>query len=325
MAGNKQGWQPLLERLRSGPMFEKWHWLQWNFSPHHAHEPPFAQVTLEALLTCDRMMSGFADDMLGRLERIGGRHKNLDDYEQIKQWLGELLVVHHFVSYPWPVPVTFDHEPVADGSKQNPEMTVNASGFRLGIEVKTPDLRSLSEGRETADWQLLDRMPGMKEALSGEMILPRDNPVKDFLRSADNKFAGFRVADPNFRSVLVIVWDDFVNEPISALLSPSSGLLTSNSFDKLPDGKRRTYPNVDAVVLLRHQHQFVEGMANRPPLDQRDDFIDYGQPDNFPFNCLIVCPDGKTLNEELKKALSATPPHQGLGAEYIPAEIVMWI
>lgn len=325
MGDNEQDRQPLLERLRSGPMFEKWHWLQWNFSPEHYREPYFARVTLDALLTCDRAMHGFADDMLGRLERIGGRDRNLDDYEQIKQWLGELLVVHHFVSYPWSVPVTFDHEPVAAGSKQNPEMTVNAQDFRLGIEVKTPDLRPLAERRKTANWQLLDRMPGMKEALSGDVVLPRDNPIKDFLRSADSKFAGFRAADPNFRSVLVIVWDDFVNEPISALLSPSSGLLTPNSFDQLLDGSRWTYSNVDAVVLLRHQHQFVEGMANRPPLDERDDFLDYGRPGAFPFNALIACPDGQPLSEELERALQAVPPHPMLGAEYVPAETVMWI
>lgn len=324
MAHTEDDWPPLLQRLRSGPMFNEWHWLQWNFSPGHYREPLFARVTLDALVTCDRAMSGFADDMLERLESIGGRDRNLDDYEQIKQWLGELLVVHHFVSYPWSVPVTFDHEPVAVGSKQNPEMTVNGPNFRLGIEVKTPDLRALNERRKTADWQLLDRMPGMRESLSGDVALPRDNPIKDFLQSADSKFAGFRAADPTFRSVLIIVWDDFINEPLSALLSPSSGLLTPNSFDLLPDGSRRTYPNVDAVVVLRHQLQFVEGMANRPPLDQRDSFLDYGRPGAFPFNALVTCPDGQPLSEDLVMALHAVPPHPTLGAEYIPAETVMW-
>ncbi len=325
MGHTDQDWQPLLQRLRSGPMFSQWHWLQRNFSPDHYREPYFARVTLDALLTCDEAMPGFADDMLRRLERIGGREKNLDDYEQIKQWLGELLVVHHFVSYAWPLPATFDHEPVTAASKQNPEMTVNAAGFRLGVEVKTPDLRQLVEQRQTADWQLLARTPGLKDTLSGEVVLPRDNPVKDFLRSADSKFAGFRAADPAFRSVLVIVWNDHINEPISALLSPSSGLLTPNSFDKRSDGSRRTYRNVDAVVLLRHQNQFIEGMANRPPLDDRDHFLDYGRPGAFPFNTLISCPDGQPLDEELVKALQAVPPHPMLGAEYIPAESVMWI
>lgn len=324
VAHTEHDWQPLLERLRSGPMFQSWHWLQYNFSPGHDREPYFARVTLDALLTCDEAMPGYADDMLGRLERIGGREKDLGDYEQIRQWLGELLVVHHFVSYPWPVLVTFDHEPVGAGSKLNPEMTVNGEDFRLGIEVKTPDLRKLVGQRGTADWQLLARMPGLKDAMSGEVALPRDNPVKDFLRSADSKFAGFRDGDPDFRSVLVIVWDDFINEPISALLSPSSGLLTSNSFDKLPDGSRRSYSNVDAVVLLRHQHQFIEGMANRAPLDDRDHFLDYGSPGAFPFNSLVACPDGQPLDERLRKAMHAIPSHPMLGAEYIPAESVIW-
>jgi len=157
------------------------------------------------------------------------------------------------------------------------------------------------------------------------VALPRDNPIKDFLRSADSKFAGFRAADPTFRSVLIIVWHDFVNEPLSALLSPSSGLLTPNSFDKLSDGSRRTYPNVDAVVLLRHQPQFIQGMKNQLPLYQRDNFLDYGQPGAFPFNALVPCPDGQPLSEELVMALHAVPPSPMLGAEYVPAETVMWI
>jgi hypothetical protein len=316
---------PLYERLREGPMFAGWHWLQWNFSPDREGETYFTRLTLDALLACDAAMPGFAEEMISRLETIGGRDRDPDDYEQIRQWLGELVVVHHFVTYAWPVPVTFQHEPVAPGSRQNPEMTVDADTFRLGIEVKTPDLRVMEATRHSSDWQLLARMPGGAAAMPGTVTLPRDNPVKDFLTSADSKFAGFRAADPSFRSVLVIVWDDFVNEPLSALLSPASGLLTPNSFDRLPDGGRRTYPNVDAVVLLRHQHQFVQGMANRLPVDDRDHVLDHGQPGRFPPNALVHCPDGQPLGALLTDAMHAAPVSGLLGAEYTPAESVMWI
>jgi predicted ABC-type transport system involved in lysophospholipase L1 biosynthesis ATPase subunit len=74
-------------------------------------------------------------------------------------------------------------------------MTVTAEGSRLGIEVKASDLRKLVEQRGSVDWQLLDRMPGLEDAVSGEVALPRDNPIKDFLRSEDSKRAGFRAAD----------------------------------------------------------------------------------------------------------------------------------
>ena len=157
----------------------------------------------------------------GRIESIGGREKDPDDYEKIRQWLGELLVVHHFVSYAWPGPVTFDPEPVAAGSQQNPEMTINAEGSRLGIEVGTPDLRELVEQRGSVDRQLLNRMPGLKDAVSGEVPLPRDNPIKDFLCSEDSTFAGFRAVDAVFRSVLAIVWDDYVDEPSARCSRPA--------------------------------------------------------------------------------------------------------
>jgi hypothetical protein len=55
------------------------------------------------------------------------------------------------------------------------------------------------------------------------MTLPRDNPVKDFLVSADAKFEHFKETDANFIGVLVIIWDDFIYEPISSLISESAG------------------------------------------------------------------------------------------------------
>lgn len=314
----------LYQRLRTGPMFERWHWLQWNFSQEA--ETPFARITLDALLRCDAQMPGYADSMLTTLEAVKGPAKNLDDYERIKQWLGELLVVHHFVTWAWPSSVAFEHEPTAPGSAANPEITVTAEGWRLGVEVKTPDLRSLTGGgRQANPWQLLTRMDGGKD-MPGGVTLPRDNPIKDFLISSDRKFAGFRSADPDFYGFLFVVWDDFINEPISALLSPGSGLFTENSFDKDESGNPQTYSNVDGVVLLRHQHQFVEGMANRPPVDERRHFLDYGDLDRFPPNGVV--PNLHTTREatqEITDALQAYIPDPRMGAEYSPAECVMWV
>lgn len=237
-------------------MFQRWHWLRWNFE--QPTETPFARLTLDALLRCDARMPGYADAMLTTLESISGREKNLDDYERIKQWLGELVVVLHFVDWDWPLPVTFEREPAAPGSGRNPEMVVSSETWRFGIEVKTPDLRLLGRGgRQGQPWQLLTRMPGGRD-LPGGVTLPRDTPIKDFLHSAQDKFAGFHAADDRFYGVLFIVWEDFINEPISALLGHPSGLFTRGSFDRTPAGEPHTYPNVDAVVLLRQQHQLQE-------------------------------------------------------------------
>jgi hypothetical protein len=315
----------LYERLWDGPMYERWHWLAFNFAPHETGETLFSRLVLEAVLRCDAAMPGFADDMLGRLEIMGGNDRDMDDYERIKQWLGELLVVHHLVAWPWPGDVAFEHEPVVPGSAKNPEMAALGDGFVLGAEVKTPDLRAFGGGaRQAAPWQLLARGEVPSSAWPGGTTLPRDNPVKDFLGSADEKFAAFRQHEPAFAGVLFIVWDDYVNEPISALLNPASGLLTPNSFDKDKHGNARTYPNVDAVVVLRHQHQFVPGMANEPPVDERRHFLDYGAPDRFPFNALVLNPHGRPLAEPVLDAVQAVPADQLL-SEYRPSDVVMWI
>ncbi len=315
----------LYERLWEGPMYQRWHWLAYNFAPHETGETPFARLVFDAILRCDAAMPGYAEEMLGRLELMGGADRDMDDYERIRQWLGELVVVHHLVAWPWPCLVAFEDEPVVPGSPKNPEIAVRGDGFVLGAEVKTPDLRPLADGgRQSAPWQLLARGRVPPSAYPGGATLPRDNPVKDFLASANAKFAAFRQADPAFVCVLFIVWDDYVNEPISALLNPASGLLTPNSFDRDENGEPRAYQSVDAVVVLRHQVQLQEGMANRPPLDERWHFLDYGAADRFPFNALVVNPHGRPLPEPVADALQAVPADRLL-SEYMPSDFVMWI
>lgn len=136
----------------------------------------------------------------------------------------------------------------------------------------------------------------------------------------------FRADSTDFRSVLVIVGDDYVNEPITALLSPASGLLTPNSFHKDADGTAVTYPNLDAILIMRHQHQFRLEMANERPVDERKHFLDYGDRDDFPPHVIIVNPAGQPLTEEWLDAMGAWPlealNHTG---EYNPGGLVMWV
>lgn len=318
---------PLYERIWSTAMYDGWHWLQWNFDLVRTtgQEALFAVLVLDALARCDDAMPGFADEMVDRLALLGGQDRNRDDYERIRQWLGELLVIHHLVTWPWPNPVAFEHEPAAKPGGPNPEIMVTLPDVRLGVEVKTPDLRDHRLARASNADQLLARLPQSAAPGGGAVTLPRDNPIKDFLVSAERKFEDFRAADEAFRSVLFIVWDDYVNEPISALASPASGLFMQDSFHPDPGGKRYRYPATDAVVILRHQHQFVEGMANRPAVDERLHMLDYGELGRFPPAALLPCPDGKELPGVVGDALQAAVPHPTMGAEYIPAERVMWI
>jgi hypothetical protein len=317
---------PLYMHLYDGPMFDEWHWLEWNFGHLRdaGTETEFAVLTLNALLRCDGAMPGFATEMLDRVASFGGRDRNRDDYQSILQWLAELVTANHFVTWPWSAGTRFEHEPTTTKGGPNPEFIVTGDGWRLGVEVKCPDLRRLQEQRAQNHQQVLSRLPESVFAMPvGGITLPRDNPLKDFLHHCEKKFGQFR-RDSTFRSVLVVVWDDHIQEPISALLAPSSGLFTGNSFDRGPDGTRFTYPATDAVVVLRHQHQLIRALANRPMIDDRDSFLDWGEIGRFPHNALIVCPDGESLPDELLESLQAVPPAPMLGAEYIPSDITFW-
>ncbi|HVE47603.1 MAG TPA: hypothetical protein VNA57_12755 [Acidimicrobiales bacterium] len=318
---------PLYERLWDGPMFAGWHWLQWNFDKiRGAPETYFAQDTLNALVRCDDAMPGFAKVMLDRVASFAGTEKNMSDYGQIVRWLGELVVIHHFVTWQWPVPVTFEHEPAVQPGGMNPEILIAATDWRFGIEVKTPDLETFAASRQHCETQYLARVAAQASAPAptGSVVFPRDNPVKDFLQSANGKFAGFR-EDADFCSALFIVWDDFINEPLSALLSPASGLLTPNTFDREEDGTPRTYPAVDAVVLMRQQHQLRLGAANQAPVDERQSFLDYGALNRFPPNAVIPLTTGREPPDAVVEALQAYLPEPTMGAEYVPAEVVWWI
>lgn len=143
---------PLYQRLWNGPMFDGWHWLRWNFPEHPEGETVFAALVLDALLPCDERMPGYADEMLTRLEALGGRNHERDDYEAIRQWLGELVVVNHLAAWDWQTLVRFEHEPVAPGSRKNPEVLVDGGSFHLGVEVKTPDLRVLGAEYRPAEY-----------------------------------------------------------------------------------------------------------------------------------------------------------------------------
>ncbi|WP_159064585.1 hypothetical protein [Streptomyces olivochromogenes] len=316
----------LMDAIQTGPIRTQWHWLGYNFNPK---TPGFVTVggpTVMALAAGDAVMPGFAAEQLKRLESFGGAERDLGHYQQILAWYCEVLVVAHLAAYGWPAPVEFEMEPVAGGAKANPEVVVRLDGVgALGVEVKAADLRAHREQRASNGWQLNARTKVSAKSLGEAVTLPRDNPVKDFLISADKKFAGFRATDPDFRSLLVIVWDDFGNEPLTALTSPASGLFTPNSFYRA-DGGAVEFANVDAVLLVRHQHQVVEGLAGRPLADDRAHLLDYGRPGSFPPHALVTNPAGRVLPAEFAAALHAVPVEAlHAAAEYNPGEIVMWV
>ncbi|NJM73101.1 MAG: hypothetical protein HC862_24815 [Scytonema sp. RU_4_4] len=161
------------------------------------------------------------------------------------------------------VKTSFRWEPTpASGSKKNPEIIVQSNDYQIGVEVKAPSILNHIRQRSSNSLQfparvlpkhIIEIFPGA----DGGVTFPRDNPVKDFLISADKKFAPFKQENENFSSILVIVWDDYVYEPISSLTHPFCGLFTPNSFAQDAAGEPLQFPSVDGVIIIRHLHQLI--------------------------------------------------------------------
>lgn len=322
--------QELLAHIFASDIYHGWHWFRFHFDHHlYSDGHPFSESIIRACLDCEPHLPGFSAAMIDGLASLSGREKDLKQYEQLLQRLAELLVIRQLVAHPWPFDARFRWEPTAAGSKKNPELVVEGGPEAIGIEVKAPSLLEHQANRAKNPTQVPSRafspedLASLPDIAKG-LTRPRDNPVKDFLISADAKFASFRASDPSFRGILVIVWDDFIYEPISSLSHESCGLFTPNSFAKDKSDNRLTFPNVDSVVIIRHLHQFVRATRDEPLGDLCREALDYGQEGEFPFKVYIDNPDASGAPESVLTCLQAFVPSLMMGAEYSAKELIWW-
>lgn len=312
-------------------IFTQWHWFHYHFRQRlRGRDHPLARSFVEACLECDAVIPGYATQVVDRLAAASGREKDERQYEQLLQILAELHVVRHVVTFPWPFPVSFHAEPTTAGSKKNPEASVIGAQFHLGVEVKAPALLSHWRERARNGTQVPARNVFAREQLGslgqgGQVTLPRDNPIKDFLASADAKFDPFKRSDPQFIGLLVIVWDDYVYEPISSLIHPAAGLFTDNSFAKDENDQPLRFPHVDGVIIIRHLHQIFAATRDEPLIDGIHHPLDYGQAKVFPWKVVIPNPYGATLPNIVPECFQALPVGPLLGAEYSPKDLVWWL
>lgn len=321
----------LYERIFASSMFERWHWFRWHFEKKlRGESDAFAEAIIDACLDCEQAMPGYAARTIDALTATGGRDRDRRDYEQLLQLLAELLVVRQLVTHEWPYDVTFAYDPTPLSGRKNPELTIETPTHLFGVEVKTPALLAHQELRGSRDVQAPSRWMSLEELekLAGgrdQLTLPRDNPLKDFLDSAEAKFAPFKTEHANFIGALVIVWDDHIYEPITALEHPASGVFTPNSFAQDQSGQALTFSSVDGVVLVRHLHQFVEAAAERPLADSIRHALDYGRAEEFPPKAYVRNPHGTGLPPELLDPLQAIDYKTLPGAEHSPSDLVFWL
>ncbi|ABE51500.1 hypothetical protein [Methanococcoides burtonii] len=314
-------------------IIKKWHWFKYHFEFYSENrEHPFAKSIIDSCLVCEDFIPGYAKKFIDDISQISGIDKktnekqSLKHYQQLFQRLAELLIIKQVVTYEWPENTKFFYEPTSGKSKKNPELVVELNKFKIGIEVKAPSLldhiqkRNNNKIQATARNGLTDKF---KE--NEEVTLPRDNPVKDFLISADQKYNSFKENEKCFYGILVIVWDDFIYEPITTLTDKFSGLFTQNSFAKNSNDETLKFENVDSVIIVRHLHQFGNAAGECPLINNCMDAMDFGSEGRSLPNVYVKNPASNGVPEGILECLRAYSPDEKMGAEYMPQDMVIWL
>lgn len=317
----------IIEKILQSDLNRKWHWFSYHFKYYEKGlEHPFAKSIVDYIYNISQINNDAGIDLINKLTSISGKEKDLGHYEQLMQVLAEILIINQAFTYPWSDLLDFEYEPVTAGSNKNPEFNIITNSKTIGIEVKSPSILKYQTERQSRGLQLTSRNIFRDVLEKGETTLPRDNPIKDFLLSANSKFKEFKEKNPDYISVLYIVWDDFINEPISALLAKPHGLFESDSFAKDKSGEIIKFQYVDFVMISRHRLQFQQTAGEVIFPDEIEHPLDYGKKEIFPFKVIIKNPYS-TANDfdELVDCFQVYEPSSLMGAEYNPGDIIMWM
>ncbi|TLU84815.1 MAG: hypothetical protein FDX21_05800 [Chlorobium sp.] len=320
----------LIKRILGSKIFTEWHWFKYHFDFYNIGlEHPFSWSIVDACLKVEERIPGFAYKFMDDLASFSGIEKHLPHYEQILQKLAELYVINKSIEFEWEEGTIFYLEPTIGESNKNPEINIETPRFIIGIEVKAPSLIDHINKRTANPFQLSVRSNQILDVaknIHGDSItFPRDNPVKDFLKSANQKFASFKtLSDKPYFSSLFIVWDDYIYEPVTALTAPYSGLLTENSFYKDNDGHAVKFPNVDIVILLRHLQNIISA-TRYEPLIEVSHALDYTHRNVFPPKVFIPVNNEDKIPIDFINAFELLPLNSMIGAEYHPSDGIWWI
>lgn len=316
----------ILKEFLNSDVINKWHWFNYHFDFYrNGLEHPFAKAIINSIYEIGQKIPNADVDLIKKISSINGSERNLAHYEQLMQILSEILVIRQIANFPWNEKVEFEYVPKVGSSKKNPEVNIKLESKIIGLEVKSPCLVEHRNNRKKNPFQLVSRNPLNKILPKGIITFPRDNPIKDFLISADEKFISFKEHYPNYIGILFIVWDDFINEPISALINNPKGLFGSESFAKDKKGEKLKFKNVDFVVISRHRY-LLHQMAGELIYDYHvENPLDYGKMDVFPFKVFIQNPNSEAeLTKDIIDCFQIFTPSEQLGAEYTPTDIVSW-
>ncbi|WP_046757213.1 hypothetical protein [Kordia jejudonensis] len=316
----------IIKQIFNSDIFNKWHFFKYHFEFYKSGlEHPLAKSIIDAIINIEKAIPNAGKDYLKKIANINSKENETAHYDQLLQVLAELLIVNKTVTHEWDSLKKIEYEPKSSTSQKNPEIIVTTDNLELAIEVKSPEFVKKHNERADNPTQLPSRSDLIKAVDTSKTMLPRDNVVKDFLISANSKFEGFKNDNPNIYCVLVIVWDDFIYEPISAISSPQAGLFTQDSFAKDKQGTLLKFENVDCVIITRHLLPIKNGTRDELLPDLYQHPLDYGRKDEFPFKVMITNPNSElAIPQEMVDCFQTKVPNAKLGAEYLPIDIIHW-
>ncbi len=322
----------LVEKFVDKILSQEFHWLSYHFGLYlQGLEHFLCASIINCCSKVEKAIPGYSEDFSSRLSSLSNKEKYLPHYEQIIQLLAELYVINHMVSIDFPSS-QYIHEPTTGESKKNPELGIILPDKNIYIEVKCREFISHHNKRSESSIEIPYRRDGVKEIAEsmievGESIVyPRDNTIKDFLISADEKFASFKKEDSDSITVIVIVWDDFIYEPISSLLNEFSGLLTEQSF-YTKDGIPIKFKNIDSILLVRQIHHIVRATRDEIPLDCLLHPLDWGIKGNVMPKAYIPVNSSPSIDDYLCEILQAHKINdlQQVFVDYMPQDLILRI
>ncbi|WP_133582008.1 SEC-C domain-containing protein [Aureibacillus halotolerans] len=281
---------------------------------------PFISNLVNALFEIEEKIPGYSSKTIDWISKIKKKH-----FEQMIQILGEVGVLRKFSS------IAKEHsielEPRKNKGK-NPEFRGILQERYISIEVKTASLFEFNDNRQTG-LQItshLDYKDYSSVKNHGKIINPLSLKVKDYLHSANEKFKDHKKNNEYVDDlcILFIIWDDYINEPLSALINPNSGLFTKKSFSA-----DSNFENVDGVIIIRNIHQLFRNL-------RFGEIVDYGVKGWFdPLNfsnpsvppIFVQNPTGKRISKKIFERFNAfeTDIFTKMPiAEYRPTDFVDW-
>lgn len=310
--------------------YEGTHWLS-----HHLQQfPPeneFADNLLSALLACENRIPALGFTLIREIAQVKFVRGDPASYEQLIQKLAEVLALRVALDIDWPENTIFSHEPEAPNGKR-PELYIETKNEVFIIEVKCPRLIEHKERRSKDSGQLAARfMPKeqSQEILSSmfgdKATLPKDNQIKDFLVSANEKFISFKSDKPTF-GLLVLIWDNLLYEVISPLTHGVCGLLTENTWFKNSNEEPERFSSVDGVLVLNHFDVLTSSTRGEAKLHRADTF-NLDRRETAYTNIWCQNSVGKEIPTYFLEAFDATPQDhvEGIITELSAVEMVMWL